>query len=100
MFLTILNASLSNMILFKNQFVLTRELSSMFASFQDGATVFQKNAKIFQVMYTVDKIFQPCNLYFNCNVKSQKAELCVIIRDVAEQDSDDVVAVRKYKGNK
>ncbi|CAG8671606.1 13775_t:CDS:10, partial [Dentiscutata heterogama] len=56
--LTLLNASLSNMILFKNQFVINRHMSSTFQSFQNGANRLKNDYKIF------------------------KARLCMIIKDV------------------
>lgn len=56
--LTLLNASLSNMILFKNQFVINRQMSSTFRSFQNGANQLKNDSKIF------------------------KARLCMIIKDV------------------
>ncbi|GBB87958.1 hypothetical protein RclHR1_14460001 [Rhizophagus clarus] len=38
LFLTLLNTIVSNLILFKNQFAINRDMSSMFQRFQDGAT--------------------------------------------------------------
>jgi hypothetical protein len=34
----------------QNQFVINRDMSSMFQRFQDGATLFESDSKIFQVL--------------------------------------------------
>ncbi|CAB4409762.1 unnamed protein product [Rhizophagus irregularis] len=67
LFLTLLNTIVSNLILFKNQFAINRDMSSMFQRFQDGATVFEADSRIFQ------------------------AKLCIIIKDVPKNDRNDVV---------
>ncbi|CAB4480250.1 unnamed protein product [Rhizophagus irregularis] len=59
LFLTLLNTI--------NQFAINRDMSSMFQRFQNGATVFEADSRIFQ------------------------AKLCIIIKDVPKNDRDDVV---------
>ncbi|CAG8689548.1 13591_t:CDS:10, partial [Racocetra persica] len=58
---------ISNLILFKNQFAVNRDMSTMFQRFQDGATLLND-----------EKIFQ--------------AKLCIIIKDVPKQDRDGIVS--------
>ncbi|CAG8569503.1 21294_t:CDS:10, partial [Gigaspora rosea] len=67
MFLTLFNTMISNLILFKNQFAINWDMSTMFQRFQYGAT--QLND---------EKIFQ--------------AKLCIIIKDVPKQDHDGVLS--------
>ncbi|CAI2161944.1 15836_t:CDS:10 [Funneliformis geosporum] len=67
LFLTLFNTVVSNLILFKNQFAVNRDMSSMFQRFQDGAMLFESDPKIFQ------------------------AKLCIIIKDVPKADKDDIV---------
>ncbi|CAG8521350.1 2160_t:CDS:10, partial [Cetraspora pellucida] len=67
MFLTLFNTVISNLILFKNQFAVNRDMSTMFQRFQDGATLLND-----------EKIFQ--------------AKLCIIIKDVPKQDRDGIVS--------
>ncbi|RHZ44791.1 hypothetical protein Glove_709g38 [Diversispora epigaea] len=66
LFLTLLNTVVSNLILFKNQFSINRDMSLMFQRFQDGA-----------LLLNDPKLFQ--------------AKLCIIIKDVPSQDKDDIV---------
>ncbi|GBC07437.1 hypothetical protein RclHR1_07470002 [Rhizophagus clarus] len=73
LFLTLFNTVVSNLILFKNQFVINRDMSSMFQRFQDGATLFESDSKIFQ------------------------AKLCIIIKDVPKNDKDEIVREFKSK---
>ncbi|CAG8440721.1 9944_t:CDS:10, partial [Cetraspora pellucida] len=75
LFLTLFNTVVSNMILFKNQFAVNRDMSTMFQRFQDGATLFESDPKIFQ------------------------AKLCIIIKDVPRQDRDDIVREFSLKFN-
>ncbi|RGB38355.1 hypothetical protein C1646_755776 [Rhizophagus diaphanus] len=51
LFLTLLNTIMSNLILFKNQFAINRDMSSMFQRFQDGAT----KAKLYIIIKDVPK---------------------------------------------
>nr|CAG8522177.1 4868_t:CDS:10 [Entrophospora candida] len=67
LFLTLFNTMVSNLILFKNQFAVSRDMSEMFQRFQDGATFFKSDSNIFQ------------------------AKLCIIIKDVHERDRQGVV---------
>jgi len=73
LFLTLFNTVVSNLILFKNQFAVNRDMSSMFQRFQDGAMLFESDPKIFQ------------------------AKLCVIIKDVPRADKEDIVKEFKSK---
>ncbi|CAI2161360.1 13694_t:CDS:10 [Funneliformis geosporum] len=73
LFLTLFNTVVSNLILFKNQFAVNRDMSSMFQRFQDGAMLFESDPKIFQ------------------------AKLCVIIKDVPKADKEDIVKEFKSK---
>ncbi|GES77132.1 hypothetical protein GLOIN_2v1781568 [Rhizophagus clarus] len=74
MFLTLFNTIASNLILFKvdiiriipNQFTITRDISTMFQKFQDGAKLFESDPKLFQV------------------------RLCIIIKDVPKVDKDEI----------
>ncbi|CAG8537034.1 3581_t:CDS:10, partial [Racocetra persica] len=75
LFLTLFNTVVSNMILFKNQFAVNRDMSTMFQRFQDSATLFESDPKIFQ------------------------AKLCIIIKDVPKQDRDDIVREFSLKFN-
>ncbi|CAG8555006.1 15242_t:CDS:10, partial [Cetraspora pellucida] len=75
LFLTLFNTVVSNMILFKNQFAINRDMSTMFQRFQDGATLFESDPRIFQ------------------------AKLCIIIKDVPKQDRDDIVREFSLKFN-
>ncbi|CAG8833657.1 23431_t:CDS:2, partial [Racocetra persica] len=65
--LTLLNASLSNMILFKNQFVINRQITSAFQGFQNGANQLKNDSKIF------------------------KARLCIIIKDVPKHARKEIL---------
>ncbi|PKC68809.1 hypothetical protein RhiirA1_440393 [Rhizophagus irregularis] len=65
MFLALFNTVVSNLILFKNQFTINRDIS-MFQKFQDGAKLFESDPKIFQ------------------------ARLCVIIKDVPKVDRNGI----------
>ncbi|CAI2180537.1 19077_t:CDS:10, partial [Funneliformis geosporum] len=67
LFLALFNTVISNLILFKNQFAVNRDISSMFQRFQDGAMLFESDSKLFQ------------------------AKLCVIIKDVAKNDREGIV---------
>ncbi|CAI2161359.1 15834_t:CDS:10 [Funneliformis geosporum] len=67
MFLTLFNTVISNIILFKNQFAVNKDMSSMFQRFQDGAMLFDPDPKVFQ------------------------ARLCIIIKDVPKADKEDIV---------
>ncbi|GBC07438.1 hypothetical protein RclHR1_07470003 [Rhizophagus clarus] len=73
LFLTLFNTVVSNLILFKNQFAVNRDMSTMFQRFQDGATLFESDSKIFQ------------------------AKLCIIIKDVPSADREDIVKEFKSK---
>ncbi|CAG8541330.1 7739_t:CDS:10, partial [Scutellospora calospora] len=75
LFLTMFNTVVSNMILFKNQFAVNRDMSIMFQRFQDSAFLFESDPKIFQ------------------------AKLCIIIKDVPKQDRDDIVREFSLKFN-
>ncbi|RGB38368.1 hypothetical protein C1646_755794 [Rhizophagus diaphanus] len=72
-FLTLFNAVVSNLILFKNQFAVNRDMSIMFRKFQDGAMLFESDSEIFQ------------------------AKLCIIIKDVPSADKEDIVREFKMK---
>ncbi|GBC20093.1 uncharacterized protein OCT59_006574 [Rhizophagus irregularis] len=65
LFLTLFNTVVSDLILFKNQFAVNRDMSTMFQRFQGGATLF--DSEIFQ------------------------AKLCIIIKDVPSADREDIV---------
>ncbi|CAJ0761535.1 24589_t:CDS:2, partial [Entrophospora sp. SA101] len=67
LFLTLFNTMVSNLILFKNQFAVSRDMSEMFQRFQDGAAFFKSDSNIFQ------------------------AKLCIIIKDVHKSDRKGVV---------
>ncbi|CAG8550727.1 10371_t:CDS:10, partial [Funneliformis caledonium] len=67
-FMQLLNAALSNLVLFKSQFAVSRDISSMFQRFQDGTNYFGDDPDIFQ------------------------ARFCIIIKDVAKTDREDIVA--------
>ncbi|CAG8720144.1 4553_t:CDS:10, partial [Racocetra persica] len=66
-FLQLLNAALSNLVLFKSQFAVSRDISSMFQRFQDGTNYFGDDSDIFQ------------------------ARFCIVIKDVAKSDRSDIV---------
>ncbi|CAG8715583.1 15519_t:CDS:10, partial [Dentiscutata erythropus] len=66
-FLQLLNAALSNLVLFKSQFAISRDISSMFQRFHDGINYFGDDPDIFQACF------------------------CIIIKDVAISDRDDIV---------
>ncbi|RUS20070.1 hypothetical protein BC937DRAFT_86448, partial [Endogone sp. FLAS-F59071] len=69
MLLTLFNAAVSNLILYKNNFAIGRDISTMFHSFQDGATTFDPS-----------------------NTSSMFiARLAIIIKDVPIQDRKGVV---------
>ncbi|CAG8548283.1 10484_t:CDS:10 [Ambispora gerdemannii] len=67
-FLQLFNAALSNLVLFKSQFAVSRDISSMFQRFQDRTNYFKDDPDIFQ------------------------ARFCIIIKDVAESDRNDIVS--------
>ncbi|CAJ0745699.1 13896_t:CDS:10, partial [Entrophospora sp. SA101] len=67
LFLTLFNTMVSNLILFKNQFAVSRDMSEIFQRFQDGAAFFKSDSNIFQV------------------------KLCIIIKDVHESDRQGIV---------
>ncbi|CAG8584575.1 25121_t:CDS:10, partial [Gigaspora margarita] len=66
-FLQLFNASLSNLVLFKSNFVISRDISSMFQRFQDQAKYFGDDPDIFQACF------------------------CIVIKDVAFDDRNGVV---------
>ncbi|CAH1767584.1 10057_t:CDS:2, partial [Entrophospora sp. SA101] len=66
-FLTLFNTMVSNLILFKTQFAVSRDMSEIFQRFQDGAAFFKSDSNIFQV------------------------KLCIIIKDVHESDRQGIV---------
>ncbi|RHZ48993.1 hypothetical protein Glove_535g6 [Diversispora epigaea] len=66
-YLQLLNAALSNLVLFKSQFAISRDISSMFQRFHDGVNYFGNDPDIFQACF------------------------CIIIKDVAISDRDDIV---------
>ncbi|CAG8442852.1 12656_t:CDS:10 [Acaulospora colombiana] len=66
-FLQLLNAALSNLVIFKSQFAVSRDISSMFQRFQDGTNYFGDDPDIFQ------------------------ARFCIVIKDVAKCDRNDIV---------
>ncbi|RIB16915.1 hypothetical protein C2G38_2188736 [Gigaspora rosea] len=66
-FLQLLNAALSNLVLFKSHFVVSRDISSMFQRFQDGTNYFGDDPDIFQ------------------------ARFCIVIKDVAMVDRIGIV---------
>ncbi|CAG8501198.1 7794_t:CDS:10 [Ambispora gerdemannii] len=67
-FLQLLNAALSNLVLFKSQFAVSRDISSMFQRFQDSTNYFRDDPDIFQ------------------------ARFCIIIKDVAKSDHEGIVS--------
>ncbi|CAB4480240.1 unnamed protein product [Rhizophagus irregularis] len=67
MFLALFNTIVSNLILFKNQFIINRDISTMFQKFQDCAQLYESDPKLFQ------------------------ARLCVIIKDVPKVDKDGII---------
>ncbi|RUS25274.1 hypothetical protein BC938DRAFT_472396 [Jimgerdemannia flammicorona] len=69
LFLTLFNAAVSNLILYKNNFALGRDISSMFHRFQDGATIFDPSST--SHMFT--------------------SRLAIIIKDVPKQDRVGIV---------
>ncbi|CAB5380453.1 unnamed protein product [Rhizophagus irregularis] len=75
-FMQLLNAALSNLVLFKSQFAVSRDISSMFQRFQDGTNYFGDDPDIFQ------------------------ARFCIIIKDVAKTDREDIVAEFQSKFSK
>ncbi|RUS29883.1 hypothetical protein BC938DRAFT_480113 [Jimgerdemannia flammicorona] len=77
MFLTLFNAAASNLILYKNNFAIGRDISSMFHSFQAGAT-----------------IFDPSN-----TLKMFTARLAIIIKDVPKPDRAGIAAEFESKFN-
>ncbi|CAG8795362.1 29197_t:CDS:2, partial [Racocetra persica] len=66
-FLQLLNAALSNLVLFKSNFAVSRDISSMFQRFQDGANYFGDDSDIFQACF------------------------CIVIKDVAKVDREGVI---------
>ncbi|CAG8843970.1 735_t:CDS:2, partial [Racocetra persica] len=58
---------LSNLVLFKSQFVVSRDVSSMFQRFQDGTNYFGDDPDIFQ------------------------ARFCIVIKDVAVVDREGII---------
>ncbi|PKC03338.1 hypothetical protein RhiirA5_423914 [Rhizophagus irregularis] len=66
MFLMLFNTVVSSLILFKNQFTINRDVSTMFQKFQDGAKLFESDPEIFQ------------------------ARLWIIIKDVPQVDENDI----------
>ncbi|RIA83800.1 hypothetical protein C1645_833247 [Glomus cerebriforme] len=75
-FMQLLNAALSNLVLFKSQFAVSRDISSMFQRFQDGTNYFGDDPDIFQ------------------------ARFCIIIKDVAKTDREDIVTEFQSKFSK
>ncbi|KAG9305016.1 hypothetical protein G9A89_007419 [Geosiphon pyriformis] len=75
-FLQLLNAALSNLVLFKSQFAVSRDISTMFQRFQDGTNYFGDDPDIFQ------------------------ARFCIIIKDVARSDREDIVSEFQSKFSK
>ncbi|RUS20076.1 hypothetical protein BC937DRAFT_86413 [Endogone sp. FLAS-F59071] len=75
LFLTLFNAAVSNLILYKNNFALGRDISSMFHRFQDGATIFDPS--------TTSSMFT--------------SRLAIVIKDVPKQDRVGIVQEFKNK---
>ncbi|KAG8984528.1 hypothetical protein FRB93_006439 [Tulasnella sp. JGI-2019a] len=69
MLLVLLNAALSNLIIFRNNFALGREVAKMFTSFQASACMFDPEAN--------PRLFQGC--------------LAVVIKDVVDGDKQEIV---------
>ncbi|CAG8602104.1 26386_t:CDS:10 [Dentiscutata erythropus] len=66
-FLQLFNAALSNLVLFKSNFAVSRDISSMFQRFQDGAKYFGDDTDIFQACF------------------------CIVIKDVVVDDREGVI---------
>ncbi|RUS18258.1 hypothetical protein BC937DRAFT_88981 [Endogone sp. FLAS-F59071] len=75
LFLMLFNAAVSNLILYKNNFALGRDISSMFHRFQDGATIFDPS--------TTSSMFT--------------SRLAIVIKDVPKQDRVGIVQEFKNK---
>ncbi|RUS29928.1 hypothetical protein BC938DRAFT_480055 [Jimgerdemannia flammicorona] len=76
MFLTLFNAAASNLILYKNNFAIGRDISLMFRSFQNGATMFDPSKEL---MFT--------------------ARLAIIIKDVPKRARAGIAAEFESKFN-
>ncbi|KAF8321130.1 hypothetical protein DL93DRAFT_2224184 [Clavulina sp. PMI_390] len=69
MLLVLLNVAVSNMVLFRNNFALSRDLAGLFTSFQSSTSLIkpEQNPTLF------------------------RSTLCIIIKDVIDADSDEIV---------
>ncbi|KAF8306096.1 hypothetical protein DL93DRAFT_250101 [Clavulina sp. PMI_390] len=69
MLLVVLNVAISNLVLFRNNFALSRDLAGLFTSFQSSTSLInpEQNANLFQ------------------------STLCIIIKDVTDGDADEIV---------
>ncbi|KAG8986760.1 hypothetical protein FRB90_003803, partial [Tulasnella sp. 427] len=75
MLLVLFNAAISNLIMFRNNFALNRNVANMFTSFQDSASLFnpENNPNLF------------------------KGLLTIIIKDVMDADRKEIVEESKFK---
>lgn len=73
--LVLFNAAISNMILFRNNFAISRNIAGMFTSFQSSSNLFDPDAN--------PSLFQSC--------------LVIVIKDVVDADTDGIVQEFKDK---
>ncbi|KAG8922980.1 hypothetical protein FRC02_011490 [Tulasnella sp. 418] len=78
MLLVLFNTALSNMVLFRNNFALSRDIANMFTSFQSSTSLLDPAA----------------------NPKLFKSLLAVIIKDVVEADKEEIVSEFQSKLSK
>ncbi|KAG8985187.1 Vacuolar protein sorting-associated protein 13A, partial [Tulasnella sp. JGI-2019a] len=75
MLLVLFNTALSNLVIFRNNFALSRDVANMFTSFQASVGIFDQAAN--------SRLFQGC--------------LAVVIKDVVDGDKKEIVQEFKMK---
>ncbi|QRV84782.1 GTP-binding protein [Ceratobasidium sp. AG-Ba] len=83
--LVLFNTAISNMVLFRNNFALSRDIAGLFTSFQSSAMVLDPNAN--KGLFNVGRAVALSNR-INSFVQST---LAIIIKDVTNSDAKDIV---------
>ncbi|KAG8718610.1 hypothetical protein FRC09_012400 [Ceratobasidium sp. 395] len=86
--LVLFNTAISNLVLFRNNFALSRDIAGLFTSFQSSAMVLdpQANPGLFNVGPLLVPVFGLHLLRL-----AVKSTLAIIIKDVTDSDSKDIV---------
>ncbi|KEP47826.1 von willebrand factor type A domain protein [Rhizoctonia solani 123E] len=85
--LVLFNAAMSNMVLFRNNFAISRNIAGLFKSFQSSAAVLdpQSSPELFNVGT------QPKQLPNQIRIFALQSDLAIIIKDVINSDAKEIV---------